>query len=187
MTNDLSLYNFLTMADKNSPDQNTVHSSFREKLIEHLFIGKLLKLSWKDKGNRRCALEISKPEVDNSGYDLILEMAKCVRHIQLKTTIKDGKAAYQKVNVKLANKPSGCVIWIFFDEHDLTFSKLLFLGSEAVKQLQDPKKYKVAKHTKRNKNGFQAERPNIRKIPKSKFDKVESIEVLYDKLFSTTK
>ena len=50
--------------------QHTEKSSFREKLIEHLFIWELLKLSWK-KGN--CEIEISKPEVDNSGYDLLAE------------------------------------------------------------------------------------------------------------------
>ena len=43
------------------------HSSFREKLIEHLFIGEMLKLSWlKDD----CQLEVMKPEVDNAGCDV---------------------------------------------------------------------------------------------------------------------
>jgi len=43
-------------------EQHYLKSSFREKLIEHLFIGELLKLSWLEGG---CALEIAKPEVDN--------------------------------------------------------------------------------------------------------------------------
>ncbi|MBL4761454.1 MAG: hypothetical protein JKY93_01990 [Gammaproteobacteria bacterium] len=46
------------------------HSSYREKLIEHLFAGELLKLSWFE---HDCGLEIAKPEVDNSGYDIIAE------------------------------------------------------------------------------------------------------------------
>ena len=46
------------------------HSSFREKLIEHLFIGEMLKLSWlKDD----CQLEVMKLEVDNAGCDIVLE------------------------------------------------------------------------------------------------------------------
>jgi hypothetical protein len=48
--------------------QHTENSSYREKLIEHLFVAELLKLSWL---HHRCAIEVAKPEVDNSGYDLI--------------------------------------------------------------------------------------------------------------------
>jgi len=59
------------------------HSSFREKLIEHLFIGELLKLSWMGFG---CTLEVASPEVDNGGYDLIVEDNGVVRHIQLKAS-----------------------------------------------------------------------------------------------------
>ena len=37
--------------------EHSLHSSYREKLIEHLLIGELLKLSWKTKN---FSLEISK-------------------------------------------------------------------------------------------------------------------------------
>ena len=70
--------------------QHTDNSSYREKLIEHLFVGELLKLSWQ---NHDCSLEIAKPEIDNSGYDLIAEVNGLVRHIQLKTSFIGGKTA----------------------------------------------------------------------------------------------
>jgi len=50
-------------------DHHFLNSSYREKLIEHLFVGELLKLSWANKG---LSLEVSKPEVDNSGYDFLI-------------------------------------------------------------------------------------------------------------------
>ena len=53
------------MQSKNM-NKHSEQSSYREKLIEHLFIGELLKLSWT---NGDCQLEVGKPEVDNSGYD----------------------------------------------------------------------------------------------------------------------
>lgn len=43
--------------------QHSHHSSFREKLIEHLLIGELLMYSWR---KRDCSLEISRPEVDRA-------------------------------------------------------------------------------------------------------------------------
>jgi len=49
--------------------KHTEHSSYREKLIEHLLISELLKISWR---NGDCELEVSKPEVDNYGYDVIV-------------------------------------------------------------------------------------------------------------------
>ena len=48
--------------------EHSLHSSYREKLIEHLLIGELLKFSWLSKDS---TLEIAKPEVDNSGSDII--------------------------------------------------------------------------------------------------------------------
>ncbi len=50
--------------------QHSENSSYREKLIEHLFVAELLKLSWL---HHHFSLEVAKPEVDNAGYDLIAE------------------------------------------------------------------------------------------------------------------
>ena len=173
------------MSDDPESDQlasniHTAHSSYREKLIEHLFVAELLKLSWL---HHACALEVSKPEVDNAGYDLIAEMPGCVRHIQLKTMISGGKAAFQKVHTKLADKPSGCVVWICFDEQTLQLGPFLYFGSEAGKPLPSLSDHQIATHTKGNKDGVKAERPNIRKIPKGDFQKFDSIKELFEILF----
>jgi len=72
--------------------QHYLNSSFREKLIEHLFIGELLKLSWRDGA---CTLEVAKTEVDNQGYDLIAEDNGVIRHIQLKAARLKARASRQ--------------------------------------------------------------------------------------------
>ena len=87
-------------------NKHSVHSSYREKLLEHLFVAELLKRSWRD-GN--CSMEIAKPEVDSKGYDIIAEIDGVVRHIQLKSTVRGAQAAGQNVHVDLALKPSGCI------------------------------------------------------------------------------
>ena len=81
-----------------------LHSTFREKLIEHLLVGELLKQSWA-KGD--CSIEISRPEVDRAGYDLIAECKGHVRHIQLKGAYLGSKAAYQKVQLNPGGKALG--------------------------------------------------------------------------------
>src|SRR4051812_11939125 len=108
--------------------QHTQYSSYREKLIEHLFVGELLKLSWLNHG---CSLEVAKPEVDNSGYDILAEANGFIRHIQIKTSIIGGKTASQKVHAKLVEKPSACVIWIYFNEETMQLGPFLYFGAQA--------------------------------------------------------
>lgn len=159
--------------------QHTANSSYREKLIEHLFVGQLLKLSWL---HQECALEVAKPEVDNSGYDIIVEAMGHVRHIQLKTSIIGGRAASQKVHTRLADKPAGCVVWIYFDEKTLHLGPFLYFAANAASL--DGRK--AARHTKGNKDGLKAERKNICVVPKRCFTSFKSIEAIYTQLFGTT-
>lgn len=162
--------------------RHTEHSSFREKLIEHLFIGDLLKLSWADED---CALEVSKPEVDNAGYDLIMELNGVVRHIQLKTSFVGGKTSRQKVHVNLASKLSGCVIWIYFDEHSLELGPFLFFGGPPGGKLPSLDNSNIARHTKADQLLEKAERPNIRVLNKGDFERLETIQSLYKSLFGS--
>lgn len=161
-------------------EQHYLKSSFREKLIEHLFIGELLKLSWLEGG---CSLEIAKPEVDNQGYDLIAENNGVIRHIQLKAAHLDAKAANQKVHIALAGKLSGCVVWVYFDEKTLQLGPFLYFGGAAGSPLPSIAEFKTAKHTKGNAEGVKAERPEIRIIPKGQFVTYRSVKEIYDQLF----
>ena len=160
--------------------KHSEHSSYREKLIEHLFVGELLKLSWL---NGDCQLEIAKPEVDNSGYDVIAEANRVVRHIQLKASYIGSKTSRQKVHVKLAEKLSGCVVWIYFDEETLSLGPFYFFGSAPGEPLPNIQDTKVAKHTKGDQDGLKAERLNIRELNKGAFTKYDTIQNMYQALF----
>jgi len=161
-------------------EEHSLNSSFREKLIEHLFVGELLKLSWI---NKDYSLEVSKPEVDNSGYDLIIEAQGILRHIQLKAAFVGAKTSRQNIHVSLADKQSGCVVWVYFDKNNLALGPYLFFGGKPGEPLPDLSNLKIAKHTKGDADGFKAERPNIRTINKGSFTVYETIEALYHALF----
>jgi hypothetical protein len=163
-------------------EQHCLNSSFREKLIEHLFIGELLKISWREKD---CSLEIAAPEVDDQGYDIIAEANGVLRHIQLKAAYSQASTPSQKVQVALSAKPSGCVIWVYFDENTLDLGPFLFFGGKAGEPLPDISRFRVGKHAKGNAQGKKAERPKIRVINKGKFTEYDSIHELYDVLFGT--
>jgi hypothetical protein len=160
--------------------KHSENSSYREKLVEHLFVGELLKLSWQ---NGDCALEIASPEVDNSGYDIIVELNGVVRHIQLKASYVGGKTARQKVHRKLASKPSGCVVWVYFNESTLELGPFLFFGGAPGTPLPSLDAMKIAKHMKGDQDGFKAERPNIRELNKGHFVSYSSVKEIYGVLF----
>jgi hypothetical protein len=159
---------------------NTHQSVYREHLIEHLLIGELLKHSWL---HDRASLEISKPEIDRAGHDIILESNGITRHVQLKSSARTAKTARQKIHVDLAEKPSGCVIWVQFDPHTLEMGPFLFFGSGPSKPLPSIDDFPVAKHTKGNARGVKKERPHIRVVAKGRFRRVETIDELYAILF----
>lgn len=160
--------------------QHFLQSSYREKLIEHLFVGELLKHSWH---HRKCALAIAKPEVDNGGYDIVAEEGDVIRHIQLKAARQGAAAASQKVHRALCGKPAGCVVWIQFDEASLGLGPYLFFGNGPKERLS-VNDFKLAKHTKANAAGVKAERPNVHVVPRSEFRKIETIAELYVELFA---
>ena len=161
-----------------------IHSSFREKLIEHLLVGELLKQSWR---NGDCAIEVSRPEVDRAGYDLIVECNGLVRHVQLKGAHLGSKAAHQSVQISLGAKPSGCVVWVFFDPESLELGPFMFYGGEPGKKLPSLNSFKTAKHTKGNAQGVKAEKPNHRFVNKGQFTHVDTIGDLWRLLFGDAK
>lgn len=163
-------------------EEHFIHSSYRERLIEHLFVGELLKHSWL---GGRYGLEVAKPEVDNSGYDLIAEDNGVIRHLQLKASSREAKTVKQNVHTALGTKPSGVVVWVQFDAATLELGPYLIFGGSPGQPLPDLSGLKVAKHTKGNAEGIKAERPAIRVVPKSRFNKYESAEEVYKTLFGT--
>lgn len=160
--------------------RHTDTSSYREKLIEHLFIGELLRHLWQ---RGVVNAEFIRPEVDSGGYDLVVECNSVLRHIQLKSSYRGAKTTRQKIHIQLSKKPSGCVVWIQFDPETLELGPYLWFGGEPGKPLRDIEHLPVAKHTKGDSTGSKGERPKIRVLNKGKFEKIPSIDVLATKLF----
>lgn len=155
-------------------------STFREKLIEHLFLGELLRLSWQ---RGECSLEVAKPEVDSRGYDVIIERDGVVRHVQLKASSRGAATSRQTIHVGLAGKPAGCVIWIQFVPETLELGPFLFFGSPAGQPLPDISRLGIARHTKGDAQGYKAERPDLRVVPKSHFFRLDTLDQVFAALF----
>src|SRR5262245_9456066 len=77
--------------------EHSEQSSTREKLLEHLFVGDLLRALW---CKRVTCVEVLRPEVDNGGYDLVISWKSQLRHVQLKSSFREATTQKQNVNVR---------------------------------------------------------------------------------------
>ena len=158
-------------------------SSFREKLIEHLFVAELLKHSWRRTRQQGGALvEVSRADVDRGGYDLIAEVGGCLRHIRIKGSVLGSTTAMQKVHIALAGKPSGCVVWVYLNEQDWNLGPFLYFGAEPGRPMP-PLGEKVARHTKGDATGEKKQRPNMREVSKGRFRQLDTVQQLWEALF----
>lgn len=178
------------LSDKDNPekqqasDMDSRSSTPRERMLEHSFLAELLQECWV---RRREVVEVSRSEVDY-GYDLILEARGVVRHVQLKSTRSEGKAAYQNLHLSLRDKPSGCAVWVNFKENSITGRLELdyrFFGETPGQRIKDLSQYKPAKQTRANAKGVKASREALRRIPKRDFAPLKDIKELCERLFGT--
>lgn len=172
----------IATASENGQPAGTSQSSTREKVLEHLFVGDLLRCLWRQGAHD---IEVLRAEVDKGGYDLVLEANGVIRHVQLKSSHREAATQRVGININLARKPSGCVLWIQFDPASMELGPFLWFGSEPGKALP-PLGDRIGKHTKGDKDGRKAERPNIRVLTRGQFQALPTIEAVARALFGTS-
>lgn len=155
-------------------------SSYREMLIEHLFAGDLMRHFWRRKSG---LLEVAKPQVDDGGYDSVIESSGIVRHIQLKSSFVGSSLRSANIALALAAKPSGCVLVVWFSKETLSLGPFQFFGGAPGSQLPDISGFPVTRNTRRNSSGKRQERPAHRCVQLSKFEKLSTLAEVAEKLF----
>lgn len=146
-----------------------------EKLMEHIFLSEVLQECW---FQRRQIVEVLRAEVDAAGYDLVLEAAARIRHVQLKASRQGGKTSKQTINSRLADRQGGCVVWIAYDvdeENGRAELKYRWWDSDASTAPRAPGRNPRTKK----------ERPNTFVLKKSDFELIEHTDTLVDRLFGS--
>jgi hypothetical protein len=154
-------------------------SSHREKVVEHVFLGELLRYLWVA---GIPGVQVLKPEVDAAGYDLVLSLGRVIRHVQLKASMRNARTQSQPIHGALGEYPSGCIVWIVLNE-DLTFERFLWFGDAPGQPLPSLTRFTRAKHSRANAEGIKNERVNTWRVPKSKFTQIERMAGLVETLF----
>lgn len=163
-----------------SADHNSIHSSLRESIVGHIFVGEVLRYLWL---RGLYGIELLHPAIDQHGYDVVMRLGTVTRHIQLKTLGKYAKTSKFKIQTLLAEKESGCALLITIDPDSLELGPYLYFGGKPGEPLSSLNSYRTAKHSKGDSNRLKAERPRLRSVPKGAFEKLSSIAEVAQMLF----
>lgn len=158
--------------------QLTHQSSMRENVFEHMLLGQL--------GAELLARGVEYDElyssVDKDGFDVMLEAGGIQRHTQLKVKVLGGARSEITVHTGLAARPSGCVVWLTYDPETRTFCDIQWFGGAPGEPLPDLGD-RIARHTRANSQGVKAERPHHRVVPVRRFERLDDVAHLADRLF----
>lgn len=167
-------------------------SSYRETLVEHLFLGELLRRLWVE-GVRD--LEVLKPQVDDAGYDLVLARQAAgrkggpvrghvVRYVQLKASGLEASTVSVTLHRRLAEREGGCLIWVLFGETFLPGEfEFRWLGGKPEARPVDltANPLRLAKNPRSG-----TERKDVYSVPRSAFEGRLKWGPLLEKLFPGT-
>lgn len=157
-------------------DRAFTHAVLRERIVEHVFIGDVLRALWQ---HRVTDVEVLRPEWDAHGYDVVMSRGQLMRHIQLKTQTGSNVS----VNSALREKPSGCVILIGLSE-ELRLGPFYWFGGAPGMPL--PPHFSSYPHPRRPTHNAAGERPvrkNHHLLPRKEFTRVGTLGELIVRLF----
>ncbi len=165
--------------DREVRAKHATYSVLRERIVEHVFIGDVMRRLWQ---RDIMDIEVLRAEFDTSGYDLVMSSASVLRHIQLKVSLVDGARSRININLKLGKTPSGCVIWIIVD-HDLEIVEYRWFGGLPGEPLPDISEHGVVRHTRANARGEKAVRDGQRSLSRSDFVSLDGLDAVIEQLF----
>jgi hypothetical protein len=170
-------YHFTATGDSMAgEDRHFTHSTLRERIVEHVFVGDVLRTLWR---RGVSDVEILRPEFDAHGYDVVMSRGPVVRHVQLKTQA-GGKVSVARA---LAEKPSGCVVWIGLNKNTLELGPFMWFGGAPGEPLPDISGYPNPKRSTHNAEGVRPVRKNHHVLPAAAFIRLETLDEIVVRLF----
>ena len=161
-------------------DPSADHSSLRESILEHTFLGSLGRELWR---RGRYSVEVLRAEVDRAGYDVVVSVDDLTRYIQLKSLSKGATTREWSISNLLTEKTGGCVVVQSVERFSLDVEEYLFFGGSPTERLPDISQAKPAKRVTFDSQGVRPVRKNHRRVPKSRFQTISNMEALASRLF----
>jgi hypothetical protein len=163
-------------------DALSERSSHVENVLRHAFLAELASEVWRDDPNE--PLGISKAEVDDSGYDLVIERNGAIRRIQMKHAHEEKTPKSFSARVEFATSPGSCIVVVSHSLADLKPTSYSFYGSGPEKEMPHIEAHRTTKSPgRRGPDGKRKLRLKYRDVPYSRFKKGLSMRQLLQELF----
>lgn len=157
-------------------------SSHVENVLRHAFLAELASEVWRDDPNE--PLGISNAEVDDSGYDVVIERNAIIRRIQIKQHHEGKVPRAYSVRVGFATYPGSCIVAIAHSLIDLRPVSYSYYGSGPEEPMPYIEAHRSTKAPgRRTADGQRIIRLKYRDVPFSRFKKNLSIRQLIEELF----
>lgn len=157
-------------------------SSHVENVLRHAFLAELASEVWRDDPNE--PLGISNAEVDDSGYDVVLERNATIRRVQLKQHHADKTPRSFSVRVEFATYPGACIVAIAHSLTDLKPTSYSFYGNGPCESMPYVEAHRTTKAPgRRTAEGERVLRLRYRDVPFSQFKRSLSMRQLIQELF----
>ena len=157
-------------------------SSYVENVLRHAFLAELSYLVWAN--DPFDSLKISNAEVDDCGYDVVLERGNVVRHIQLKQAHDEKIPNKFSVRVSFATLPGSCLVVISHALADLRPTSYGFYGGGPTDEMPYIEVHRTTKSPGRRKaTGERVLRLRYRDVPFGRFKRGLTAKELLDELF----
>ncbi len=156
------------------------NSTLRERIVEHVFVGQVLKALW---CRNIVDVEVLRSEFDAHGYDLVMGRGAIVRHIQFKTGTSL-KPVDVSVSTALSKKPSGCILWIKVTPQ-LEMGPFFWFGAAPGQPLPAIDAYTSPRRPTHNKEGERPIRKNHRLVPGKAFQRLDTLDEVLTTLFGS--
>jgi hypothetical protein len=105
-----------------------------------------------------------------------------LRPVQVQSPRRDATTRDVNVSLSLAKKRGACVIWIIFHAGTMKLGPYVWFGG-GLDQPLPSLGGRVARHTKADKAGVKAERPNLRVVAKSSFKSMQTMDEVVEEMF----
>jgi predicted Rossmann-fold nucleotide-binding protein len=157
-------------------------SRYVENVLKHAFVAQLASEVWAR--DPFANLQVYNSEVDDSGFDIVLQLGSHVRYVQLKQTRNDKVPRSSSVRLSFAVMPGSCVVLMSHSIDKLHLTHYRFWGAGPSEPMQSIAALKATKSPiRRDTEGKRKLRTNYRDVPVGQFKGPLNTGELLDLLF----
>ena len=153
-----------------------------EAAIKHAFLWRVYSELWQRDPSTK--LRVFDAEIDDGGFDVVLSVGRCMRHLQLKCSMIGSSTRSVVLRQSLCELPGGSVVWMEYVGSTLEIRKYhLFAFSNPLEPLSFAN-FPIARTVRADSKGVKKFRQSVHVVPKTAFNQDLPFDAILAVLFN---